>query len=369
MAGLMDFLQSPAAVNMAASLLESGGPSPVPIGTGQAIGRSLLAYQQGSDLAMQRKLREAQIAKMMQQQELEQKQEQSWQNIGAKTPEEFGFKIPQGFPWSDAVNVPEMRKNIAASMFPSATSSPANVREWEYYNSLPDDQRQQYLSMKRADQWKDLGNQMVMPTPGMPGQVSAVMQKGLPPQELPSVKGAQEAAKQGAQLTYAGPIAAESAAGRETGKATGEAESLLEDMTANMPRLTTVVKELSGLGKKATYTMVGQGVDTLRRQAGVDVGEAAIARKEYISKVDNEILPLLRQTFGAQFTEKEGQSLKATLGDPNASPAEKDAVLTSFIETKKGQIESLRRRTKTPTGATPKPGKQSTGGWGIKRLP
>ena len=72
--------------------------------------------------------------------------------------------------------------------------------------------------------------------------------------------------------------------------------------------------------------------------------ESAIARKEYIAKVDNEVLPLLRQTFGAQFTQKEGESLKLTLGDPNATPEEKDAVLRSFIDAKRSQIETKNRR-------------------------
>ena len=76
----------------------------------------------------------------------------------------------------------------------------------------------------------------------------------------------------------------------------------------------------------------------------MDVGEGAVARKEYITRVDNEILPLLRQTFGAQFTQKEGEALKATLGDPDASPQEKDAVLKSFIQTKKAQVATTRRR-------------------------
>ena len=97
------------------------------------------------------------------------------------------------------------------------------------------------------------------------------------------------------------------------------------------------------LGKVATFTTAGKARDATRRQLGLDVGVGAIARKEYISKVDNEILPLLRQTFGAAFTEREGTSLKATLGDPDASPQEKDAVLKSFIATKQSQIETLKR--------------------------
>lgn len=156
---------------------------------------------------------------------------------------------------------------------------------------------------------------------------------------------------QGAQYSPSlqGQIAGAKASGKETGQATGESVAKLQDIEAMLPRLETVVSELSDLGKKATYTMAGQGTDIARRQLGMNVGPGAIARKEYISKVDNEILPLLRQTFGAQFTQKEGESLKATLGDPNASPEEKDAVLKSFIDTKYGQIAGLRRR----TGAQP----------------
>jgi len=153
-----------------------------------------------------------------------------------------------------------------------------------------------------------------------------------------------------------GRIAGAKASGKETGQATGENAVKLQDMESMMPRLETVTAELSDLGKKATYTMVGQGANFARRQLGMGVGEGAIARKEYISKVDNEILPLLRQTFGAQFTQKEGESLKQTLGDTNASPEEKDAVLKSFIETKYGQIAGLKRRAGQPS-AQPKAAK------------
>jgi hypothetical protein len=357
MAGLIDFLQSPGAMQMAASLLESGGPNPQPVGTGQAIGRSLLAYQQGQDLGMQRKYREAQMAQILADQQREKEAEAAWQNVGNANPADFGINAPENMPWADATKIPEFRAQIARGMFPGEGDSPKSVQEWKFYNSLPQEQKQQYLVMKRAEQWKDLGNQVVMPTPGMPGQISAILPKGISPDAQPWLKAAQEEAKQGVELTYAGPIAAGRAAGGATGKSVGEAEASLSDMESTMPRLNNVVSELSDLGKKATYTKIGQGADIAKRELGVDVGEGAIARKQYISKVDNEILPLLRQTFGAQFTEREGQSLKATLGDPNASPEEKDAVLSSFIETKKGQIESLRRRTKkSPAGGPAQPG-------------
>lgn len=148
---------------------------------------------------------------------------------------------------------------------------------------------------------------------------------------------------QGAQYSpgLQGEISYSKASNQEVGQAKGESTVKLKELKASLPGLEQVAADLSVLGKKATYTMTGQGVDAVRRQLGMSAGEGSVARKEYISKVDNEVLPLLRSTFGAAFTAKEGDSLKATLGDPNASPEEKDAVLRSFIQTKRAQIKGL----------------------------
>ena len=170
---------------------------------------------------------------------------------------------------------------------------------------------------------------------------------------------------QGAQYapSLQGQISGARAIGTETGKATGEAITGLKDIQSQMPNLEKLVTDLSDLGKKATYTKTGQALDITKRQLGMGVGTGAVARKEYISKVDNEILPLLRQTFGAAFTVKEGESLRATLGDPDASPEEKDAVLRSFITTKKAQIGSLQRRTGEPSSPTQTQSGATASGW------
>lgn len=138
--------------------------------------------------------------------------------------------------------------------------------------------------------------------------------------------------------------AAASAAGTGLGEEQGAAAGELSNLQANMPKLMNLVNDLHGLGQKATYTYAGQAVDAVNRQLGFNPRESAVARAEYISKIDNNILPLLRQTFGAQFTQKEGESLKDTLGDPNKSPQEKDAVLQSFINQKIEQAQALERQ-------------------------
>lgn len=145
------------------------------------------------------------------------------------------------------------------------------------------------------------------------------------------------------RLNFAGPTATASGRGAIVGKDIGETEGLLERAESRLPQLAQVTRKLSDLGQVATYTKTGRLVNAVIRETGNTPRDAAIARAAYISVVDNEILPLLRDTFGAQFTRQEGESLKVTLGDPDKSPEEKDAVLKSFIETKIATIQSAQR--------------------------
>lgn len=125
------------------------------------------------------------------------------------------------------------------------------------------------------------------------------------------------------------------------GKASGENVTLLESMKSKLPGLELVVGQLDVLADKATYTKAGQLNDAIRKQTGREPRPEAVARAEYIAMVDNQVLPLLRDTFGAAFTQKEGDTLRATLGDPDKSPSEKKAVLRAFIAQKKRDVEAL----------------------------
>jgi hypothetical protein len=142
------------------------------------------------------------------------------------------------------------------------------------------------------------------------------------------------------------------ASGTAAGKVEGEAAGTLDSMRSKLPGLEYVVGELDKLADQATYTVGGQVIDEVMRQSGMEPRDAAVARAKYIAMVDNQILPMLRDTFGAQFTVKEGETLRATLGDPNGSPQEKQAILKAFIEQKKRDIEAL----EVQTGAAPASG-------------
>jgi hypothetical protein len=144
-------------------------------------------------------------------------------------------------------------------------------------------------------------------------------------------------------MTYAG------AKGASLGKEAGEAATRASSGAAALPQLEDAVTELKKLGEVATYTKAGQIRDTFLRETGRQMSEGGVARAKYIAHVANNILPLLRQTFGAAFTAAEGESLKATLGDPDMSPEEKNAVLGAFISDKKATLGTHKRE----TGAAP----------------
>jgi len=163
---------------------------------------------------------------------------------------------------------------------------------------------------------------------------------------------------------------AAAASQKAQGKAQGEAVASLASVKSKMPGLKVVVAELNALAEKATFTAAGQLRDLTKRQLGLEPGEGAIARAEYIAKVDNQILPMLRDTFGAAFTEREGRELKATLGDPDKSPKEKQAVLRAFIQQKIRNIEALETQAGSPTLQTPfnpqaTPGQRADDGRGV----
>ena len=206
----------------------------------------------------------------------------------------------------------------------NAGMTPSAVAEYKYYLTLSPDEKEQFLTVKRNPTIMNLGGEHAVYNQSK-GGIQESFSSTPKPEQMPEFKEQQAFATQ-------------------RGKQQAETQESLLSQTSKLPNLEKAVEELSELGKKATYTKAGQFRDTISRQLGFEPSEGAIARAEYMAKVDNQILPLLRDTFGAQFTEREGQSLRETLGDPNKTPAEKEASLRSFIEQKKRNIEDLQRQ-------------------------
>ncbi|HEX9595600.1 MAG TPA: hypothetical protein VF982_01880 [Anaerolineales bacterium] len=159
-----------------------------------------------------------------------------------------------------------------------------------------------------------------------------------------------EEGKLGAQLALKPKIQEAVKAAEIKARERGEILSEYDRAQASMPGLVEVVNKLKTLSDVATYTKSGQAFDVLSKELGFGATVGATARAKMESMVNNQILPLLRDTFGAQFTEKEGESLRKTMLDINAAPEQKKEILNSFIEQKMRDLEMKRGRAKGADG-------------------
>ena len=209
---------------------------------------------------------------------------------------------------------------------------PASIKQTQWYMNADPEARAIYdRTNKIGLDSVDIGGKQVF-VDKVTGQVIGEIDKTLAPENLPQTR-------------------QEQAVATEVGKELGAAEAKLNAMEAALPGLNQVTDKLSKLGKIATYTSAGQVRDTALRELGMEIPDAGVARTEYMTTIDNEVLPLLRDTFGAAFTVEEGNRLRSTLGNENMSPKEKDAALRSFIDSKTREIGKLQRQTGKETVA------------------
>jgi len=155
-------------------------------------------------------------------------------------------------------------------------------------------------------------------------------------------KGLEQDAKNTSDLQFKPVTAERVAASSVLGKSSGEKEELLRSFEASMPELLTTVGDLSGLSETATFTKAGQIGDSILKEMGIAT-QGGTDRAAYIATIDNIVLPRLRETFGAAFTVAEGEKLTATLGNPDSTPAAKNAALNAFIAQKFANIREAQR--------------------------
>jgi len=155
--------------------------------------------------------------------------------------------------------------------------------------------------------------------------------------------GAREEAELGAQSRLLPDIRAQIKRAESEATAQGETATALTRAKAAMPGLLDVSDKLKKLADVATYTTTGRLVDLAAKELGFGSTKGGTARSTMTSVVDNQVLPLLRDTFGAAFTVTEGDRLRDSLLDPDASPEAKKATLDAFIDQKYRNIETQER--------------------------
>ena len=128
-------------------------------------------------------------------------------------------------------------------------------------------------------------------------------------------------------------------------KEASERGDVLNDLSraeAGLPGLIKATDNLKELSVAATSTYGGRLFDLIAKESGWGSTKGANARTKYIAIIDNQVLPLLKQTFGGAMTEGEGLRLSNTFGDPNATPEQKMLQTEAFIEQKLRDIEGLK---------------------------
>lgn len=147
-------------------------------------------------------------------------------------------------------------------------------------------------------------------------------------------------AKLKSELKLKPQIEADITRARTAANKKGELFTELNQMQAALPGLKTAVASLRDLALIATSTLGGKLFDAAVKETGFGSTKGATARAKFIGIVNNQVLPLLKPTFGGSFSVQEGESLKATMGDPDASPEQKLAQLDAFIDQKIRDVET-----------------------------
>lgn len=145
------------------------------------------------------------------------------------------------------------------------------------------------------------------------------------------------------QITKAVKLAEKKAAER------GEVLTDLARMEASLPGVKEAVGQLIELSNVATSTLGGRAFDFLIKESGFGSTKGADARAKLVAIVDNQVLPLLKETFGAAFTVQEGENLKASLVDPDASPSQKKQQLEAFLAQKERNIRTKQTQLNLPS--------------------
>jgi hypothetical protein len=138
-------------------------------------------------------------------------------------------------------------------------------------------------------------------------------------------------------------------------KAAAEQGDVLTDLAraeAGLPGLIESTNNLKELASVATSTYGGRFFDEIAKQSGWGSTKGGNARAKYIAIIDNQVLPLLKQTFGGAMTEGEGLRLSNTFGDPDATPEQKMLQTEAFIEQKLRDIDRLKLQADSGTVAS-----------------
>jgi hypothetical protein len=185
--------------------------------------------------------------------------------------------------------------------------------------------------------------QTIATTPGMTERVA---------RSASTIKGAEsrasEQSKSNVQLEMKPKIQAAVKDAEMKAKENGETFTSLDRAKAALPGIQEVADQLIELSDIATYTPMGKAWDASVKALGFGSTKGADARSQMTSIIDNQVLPLLRDTFGAAFTAAEGDRLRDALMNPDEAPDQKKARINAFMSQKMRDIQTKERQLGMP---------------------
>lgn len=222
----------------------------------------------------------------------------------------------------------------------SAVGMPSNVQEWEYFSKLPENQQEEYLTMRRGTSPLNLGDRVVIPSQTAPGTARGEFGVGIRPQDEPDLRGQQTAAVQNAEIA-AIPVrvATQTAAERQTQMPQAQARLASEQRQATL--VDSFIDQASGLAGGWTTGMAGA---TLSGIPGTPAHDLAAIIDTIEANIGFDKLNQMRQqspTGGAlgSVTERELSLLSATLGSLKQSQSPDQ--FKQNLETLREQVRAI----------------------------
>lgn len=235
---------------------------------------------------------------------------------GGLTPEGMQAAMPSLL--TTMAGIPGMEEKGIAGMMDllkvqGGVDAPSNVREYQYWNKLPAEQKEEYLRVKRAQQFLDMGSGYIAPSMVNPTITRPVVEKELPPEKEPGyLADAAAAAEEG---TGIGKQRAIVTGKRNAVDAIGVAETLLSQGIYSGfygPALKIAAKAIPGMDK-----------------------EKAARTEQFLSEIGNTVIPRL-QEFGGNDSNEEMKYLQKVMGGDISM---EDSALKSVLESSRIKIQ------------------------------
>lgn len=221
-------------------------------------------------------------------------------------------------------------------------SPPANIQEWQAYQQMSPEDREQYLGMKRAAPWLNLGGTMAQPMLTNPQQKAAEIPVTLKPADVPenyaAKMGAGESAQQAAQIAA---IPEKKAVERVAELAANQtkAETVGASKFAKTEMLKTEIDEAKQMAGSWTTGLVGSTMKNVPGTAAHDLSKKLDTIKANIGFDRLQEMRDSSPTGGAlgQVSERENALLQSVWG--NLEQSQSEAQFKANLEKVRKQVD------------------------------